>query len=271
MAQELNQFVQAGGRTVVECTPASVGRDPEALRGISRMAGVNVVMGSGWYVHGSHDEWTAGASVDDLCEQLLAEFADGVGGTGIRPGVIGEIGVSPEFTDAETRCLHAAARVQLRVGVPLMIHLPGWQRRAHEVLDVVLDQVGVEPAAVVLCHMDPSGEDLAYQRAVADRGVWLEFDMIGMPFFFAGEGQSPAPEQTAAAIGALVVDGYGDQLLLSHDMALKSMWTRNGGTGLGYVPRLFLPRLRRHGVPAEVTDRLLTANVRLFVAAQASS
>ena len=83
---------------------------------------------------------------------------------------------------------------------------------------------------MVLCHMDPSGEDLAYQRAVADRGVWLEFDMIGMPFFFAGEGQSPAPEQTAAAIGALVVDGYGDQLLLSHDMALKSMWTRNGGT-----------------------------------------
>ena len=272
MAQELNQFVEAGGRTVVECTPASVGRDPEALREISRMAGLNVVMGSGWYVHRSHDEWTAAASVNDLCEQLLAEFGDGVGGTGIRPGVIGEIGVSPQFTDAEKRCLRAAARVQLRVGVPLMIHLPGWQRRAHEVLEVVLDQEGVEPAAVVLCHMDPSGEDRAYQRAVADRGVWLEFDMIGMPFFFAGEGQSPAPEQTSAAIAALVADGYGDQLLLSHDMALKSMWTRNGGNGLGYVPRLFLPRLRRHGVPGEVTDRLLTANVsRLFAAAQPRS
>jgi phosphotriesterase-related protein len=153
-----------------------------------------------------------------------------------------------------------------------MIHLPGWQRRAHEVLDVVVEEEGVDPGAVVLCHMDPSGEDRAYQRAVADRGVWLEFDMIGMPFYFAGEGQSPAPEQTAAAIAALVADGHGSRLLLSHDMALKSMWTRNGGNGLGYVPRLFLPRLRRHGVPDDVADRLLTENVReLFAGAGAQS
>jgi phosphotriesterase-related protein len=272
IAQELNHFVEAGGRTVVECTPPGVGRDPGVLREISRMAGVTVVMGSGWYVHGAHDGWTAAASEEDLCEQLLAEFTDGVDGTGIKPGIIGEIGVSPQFTDAERRCLRAAARTQLQVGVPLLIHLPGWQRRAHEVLDIVLDQEGVAPGAVVLCHMDPSGEDRAYQRAVADRGVWLEFDMIGMPFFFPGEGQSPAPEQTAAAVAGLVRDGYGEQLLLSHDMALKSMWTRNGGNGLGYVPRLFLSRLRRHGVPAEVTDRLLTTNVRrLFAGARTSS
>jgi phosphotriesterase-related protein len=67
MAQELNRFVEAGGRTVVECTPPGVGRDPIVLREIARMSGVNVVMGSGWYVHGSHDEWTRTASVDDLC------------------------------------------------------------------------------------------------------------------------------------------------------------------------------------------------------------
>ena len=55
-------------------------------------------------------------------------------------------------------------------------------------------------------------------------------------------------------------------------MALKSMWTRNGGNGLGYVPRLFLPRLRRHGVPDDVADRLLTENVReLFAGAGAQS
>jgi phosphotriesterase-related protein len=126
----------------------------------------------------------------------------------------------------------------------------------------------VEPRAVVLCHMDPSGEDPEYQRAVAERGVWLEFDMIGMPFFFAGEGQSPSPDQTSIAVTRLIEAGHAGRLLLSHDLAAKSMWTRNGGTGFGYVPRLFLARLQRRGVPEAVTAELLTCNPRrLFTAA----
>ncbi|NMO94039.1 phosphotriesterase [Actinomycetospora sp. TBRC 11914] len=266
-AEELGHFAAAGGRTVVDCTNGDFGRDPAALLEISERSGMNVVMGSGWYVHAFHDDRRAGLGADQLCDELVGEFVDGVGGTGPAPGVIGEIGVSPEFTDAEKTGLRAAARAQRRLGVPLFVHLPGWQRRAHEVLDIVLDDEGVAPGAVVLCHMDPSGDDAGYQRAVADRGVWLEFDMIGMTLYYAGEGQSPAPEQTAVAVAGLVGDGYAGSLLLSHDVATKSMWTRHGGNGFGYVPRLFLPRLERHGVPAPVAAELMTVNpARLFTA-----
>jgi phosphotriesterase-related protein len=161
----------------------------------------------------------------------------------------------------------AAALAQRRTGVPMLIHLPGWQRRAHEVLDIVLG-LGLDPRAVVLCHMDPSGHDLAYQREVAARGVWLEFDMIGMPYNFPGEGQSPAVHETAAAVAGLIADGLAGQLLLSHDVFLKGMWTRNGGNGYAFVPTVFLPRLRDLGVPADVTAGLLTANpAALFTAA----
>ncbi|SDF91119.1 phosphotriesterase family protein [Pseudonocardia oroxyli] len=265
---ELENFVAAGGRTVVDCTNGDIGRDPLALRAVAERTGLNVIMGSGWYVHLFHAARRALTTVDDLVAEIVAEFADGVGDTGIRPGIIGEIGVSPQFTDAERTHLRAAARAQRELAVPLFVHLPGWQRRAHEVLDIVLDEEGVRPEAVVLCHMDPSGEDPDYQRAVAARGVWLEFDMIGMPFLYAGEGQCPAPHQTAAAVAALVAAGHTDQLLLSHDMATKAMWTRNGGNGYGYVPRFFLPRLQRLGVPGEVAAGLLTANPRrLFTAA----
>lgn len=266
---ELANFTAVGGRTVVDCTNGEMGRDPLALREISEKAGVNIVMGSGWYVHAFHDDRRAAADVDELCDEILAEFADGVDGTGIRPGIIGEIGVSPQFTDAEKTRLRAAARAQLQLGVPLFIHLPGWQRRAVEVLEIVLDEGRVPPQAVVLCHMDPSGEDVSYQREVAARGAWLEFDMIGMPFFYAGEGQSPAPEQTAAAVARLIGDGHAERILLSHDLAAKAMWTRHGGNGLGYVPRLFLPRLERHGVPAAVVAELMTANPRRLFATAA--
>jgi phosphotriesterase-related protein len=267
--EELQIFVEAGGRTVIECTSTEIGRDPRALREISERSGLNVVMGAGWYLHAYHDNAKAFASVDELCEELLAEFRDGVGDTGVKPGIIGEIGISPMFTDSEKTRLRAACRGQSLLGVPLLIHLPGWQRRAFEVLEIALEEEGLAPEAVVLCHMDPSGEDADYQRAVADRGVWLEFDMIGMPFYFAGEGQSPAPDQTATAIAGLFRDGYAAQILLSHDMAAKSMWTRHGGNGFGYVPQIFLPRLERHGVPANAAAELMTKNPYcLFAGAQ---
>ncbi len=262
MVEELQNFVGAGGRTVVDCTNADIGRNPLVLQEISKRTGLNIVMGSGWYVHPFHDESKALATADDLCDELVAEFANGAGDTGVRPGIIGEIGVSPKFTDGEKTRLRAACRAQRQVGVPLFIHLPGWQRRAFEVLDMAVNDEGVAPQAIVLCHMDPSGEDVEYQRAVAGRGVWLEFDMIGMPYYYAGEGQSPAPEQTARAIAGLIRDGHAAQILLSHDLAAKSMWTRNGGNGIGYVPRLFLPRLQRHGVSTSVAASLMTANPR---------
>lgn len=266
---ELAKFASSGGSTVVDCTNADIGRDPLALQRISHRSGLNIVMGSGWYVHTFHDSRTADATADELCDMLLSEFSDGVGTTGIKPGIIGEIGVSPQFTDSEVIRLRAAARAQRQSGAPLLIHLPGWQRRAFDVLDIVVDQEEVAPEAVVLCHMDPSGEDDAYQRAVAERGVWLEFDMIGMPFFYAGQGQSPAPDQTAAAIARLVDQGHAPQILLSHDLAAKSMFTQHGGNGVGYVPRLFLPRLQRHGVAAEVASSLVTENPqRLFTFAR---
>ncbi|MCR5979386.1 phosphotriesterase [Gordonia jinghuaiqii] len=267
MVAELANFSAVGGRTVVDCSNGQIGRDPVALQRISRESGVNVIMGSGWYVHGFHELDKLSAGVEELTEDLMAEFVDGVDGTGVRPGIIGEIGVSPAFTDSERVRLRAACRVQREVGVPLLIHLPGWQRRAFEVLDIVLAEEGVAPDATVLCHMDPSGNDPDYQLAVADTGVWLEFDMIGMPFYYSGEGQSPAPEQTAAAIARLVDGGRAHQLLLSHDLASKAMWTRYGGNGIGYVPRLFLPRLQRHGVAPDVAAGLLAANpARLFSA-----
>jgi phosphotriesterase-related protein len=260
MVEELGNFAAAGGRTIVECSNADIGRDPLALREISKKSGLNIIMGSGWYVHAFHDAEQTVLGVDALCKQLIAEFEDGADDTGIKPGIIGEIGVSPLFTEGERIRLRAAARAQRQLKVPMLIHMPGWQRRAHEVLDIVLKEEGVASEAVVLCHMDPSGEDVEYQRAVAARGVWLEFDMIGMPNYYPGEGQSPSPDQTAKAISGLVRDGHAARILLSHDLAMKSMWTRNGGNGVGYIPRLFLSRLERHGVSLSAAADMMTVN-----------
>lgn len=260
---ELQAFAALGGATVIDVTPPSLGRSPQKLRDLSRSSGVAIVMGCGWYL--GHFEQPLG-SLEDLVGQLSAEFETGVGG--IFPGVIGEIGVSVDFTPNERRALRAACMVQREHGVPLFIHLPGWKRRGEEVLSIVLDEMHVDPAAVVLCHMDPSGADAAYQQSLAARGAWLEFDMVGMPFDYPGEGRSPTVDETVLALARLVGDGHSERLLLSHDLFLKAMLSRFGGKGLSFVPGAFRDQLIARDIDV---DGILDRNpYQLFVQAARS-
>jgi phosphotriesterase-related protein len=111
--------------------------------------------------------------------------------------------------------------------------------------------------------MNPSLDDGPYQRSLADRGAFLEYDMIGMDYFYADQqAQSPCDEENAAALRRLIDDGYANSLLLSQDVFLKMMLTRYGGFGYGYILKHFVPRLKRHGLDQAAIDRLLIDNPR---------
>lgn len=270
-AEELGLFVAAGGTTLVD-NSTGAGRNPAGLVRLAERTGLNIVMGSGWSLAHGTDDTLGDVDPERLAGELIDEHTKGVllaDGRRVRPGIIGEIGVGLNFTGSERTTLRAAALAQPQLGVPLLIHLPGWQRRAHEVLDIVLS-LGVQPRAVVLCHMDPSGKDVGYQREVADRGVWLEFDMIGMQNNFPGEGQSPSVQDTVDAVAGLIDAGLAGQILLSQDMFLKNMWTRYGGNGYAFVQTAFLPRLVDAGVPESTARSLTTDNpARVFTEAAA--
>lgn len=67
---------------------------------------------------------------------------------------------------------------------------------------------------------------MAYQRKMLDKGVWLEFDMIGLDITFPKEGIAPGVQETVDAVAHLIELGYADQLVLSHDVFLKQMWAK---------------------------------------------
>jgi phosphotriesterase-related protein len=143
-----------------------------------------------------------------------------------------------------------------------MVHLPGWFRLGHRVLDVVAEEGG-DLRHTVLCHMNPSHDDQPYQQELAARGAFIEYDMIGMDFFYADQQvQCPSDEEAARAIVKLVEAGYTDRILLSHDVFLKMMLTRYGGNGYAYIPRHFLPRLRRHGLHEAILNQMMQDNPR---------
>jgi phosphotriesterase-related protein len=259
---EVRAFADAGGRTVVDPTCRGIGRDPVALRRIAAETGLNIVMGSGYYLASSMPDTVARLSVDDIADEIVAEALLGTDGTDARIGLIGEIGVSSDFTAEEEKSLRGAARAQARTGLPLMVHLPGWFRHGHRVLDVV-EAEGANLSHTILCHMNPSHADWTYQRTLAERGAFIEFDMIGMDYFYADQQvQCPSDDAVALAILRLADAGHLDRVLLSQDVFLKMMLTRYGGNGYAFVQRHFLPRLARHGMDAASCAALLTTNPR---------
>ncbi len=257
---ELGRFAALGGRTVVETTGWGIGRDLAGLREISERTGVHVVAGTGFYLEGSHPVDVVALGADGVTDCILADLRDGE--DGVRPGIIGEIGVSADFTPAEQVSLRGALAAQVESGLPVQVHLPGWLRLAGTVLDLV-ETVGADPTKVVLCHMGPSGEDLDYQRAAMDRGAWVQYDMLGMEVYYADQAvQCPSDDLNATHLVRLVNRGYGGQLLLSQDVFVKSLLRRHGGPGYAHVLQYFTPRLRRHGLDEAQVLSLMTDNPR---------
>ncbi|WP_250562424.1 phosphotriesterase family protein [Sphaerisporangium fuscum] len=264
--EEVARFAARGGRTVLEVTPDGLGRAPAELARIARATGLNVVMGCGFYLERTHPPRVGAMSVEGVAEEIERDVTEGV--AGVRAGVIGEIGVSAGFTPAEEKVLRAAARAQARTGVPLSVHLPGWVRHGHRVLDVIGEEGG-RLAATVLSHLNPSGADRDHQVSLALRGAYLGYDMCGMDYLYPGEGQSPCDEDNAAAVTWLTRAGLGHRVLLSQDVFLKTMLVRHGGNGYSHVLTHFVPRLHRHGLTPEETTRMLVGNPReLFLAAR---
>ncbi len=152
---ELARYRAAGGSCLVDVTPTGVGRDPARLAGLSERTGIHLVMGCGWY-RGAYylpEVRIDRRTVDDLADELVRESHEGVGETGVRPGIIGEIGTDkPWISAAEERVHRAAARASQRTGLAIT---------THAVLSAVglaqlgiFEEEGADLSRVVIGHAD---------------------------------------------------------------------------------------------------------------------
>jgi phosphotriesterase-related protein len=276
--EEALVFRRLGGGTIVDVTNPDIGRDPLGLQEIARRTGLHVVMGCGHYVHLAHPGSLEQEPVEAVAERLLAEIEQGVGETGVRPGVIGEIGTWDPLHPNEEKALRAAARAQKQSGLALSVHVHIAARKAHDVL-AILDKEGIDPGRVILGHLDIAlghldtdyADVLDYHRSLARRGCYLEYDTCGAEFFAPGSAETP-PFWTpldltrARAIAQLLDDGYGDRLLLSHDVFTKTQLRRYGGFGYAHILHDFQHRLREVGLGDGDLQQLLRDNPRRALA-----
>ena len=250
---ELARFREAGGSCLVDVTLPGVGRDPERLVGLSERTGLHIVMGCGWY-RGAHYPAEAlidRRSVDDLANELIREATDGVGDTGVKPGIIGEVGTDKPWVSAlEERVHRAAARASSATGLAISTH--SVMSRVGLAQLRIFEEEGADPSRVVVGHAD-SYPSLEHYLEIVRRGANLEFDFLGMsftPMERHGEGR------VIELLCELLSGGHADRLLLSQDVCHNSQLQRYGGHGYTYLHETFLPRLRAAGASEAETTKL---------------
>jgi phosphotriesterase-related protein len=239
---ELRRYVEAaipwgaGRPALVDVTTdARMGRDPIGLRRVSEALDLHIVMGCGRYREPWYEPELGRIPTSELADRFVAEIEHGVGDTGIRPGIIGELGADRDYlSPAEERVLRAGARAHRRTGLPITLH-SRFGKVGLRQLDV-LEEEGVEVGRVIVGHSD-TDPDPDYHEALARRGAWVQFDTVRGRFPFT-------IDRRVRYVLEARRRGFLDRILLSHDVCAQSHLVAFGGTGYDYLPARFGDRLR---------------------------
>ncbi len=259
ITDELRRFAAVGGSAIVDVTLPGVGRDPAWLVRLSEATGLQIIMGAGWYREAYYpaEALIDRRSVDDLADEIVRDATDGVDASGIRAGIIGEIGTDKPWLSAQEERVHrAAARAAKRTGLAITTHAVQSSVGLDQL--TVFESEGADLTRVVIGHAD-SYPDPEYHRAIVERGASVEFDFLGMSFTPLERHGEP---RIVEAICDLLARGHVERILLSQDVCHDSQLTRYGGNGYTYLADSFLPSLRAAGVSDDEIRTITVDNPR---------
>lgn len=249
MLPYLQELVELGVQAFVDATPAYLGRDVGILRRLSKETGLHILTNTGWYKPPYLPSRATTLAPEEIADEWIAEFEQGIDGTDVRPGFI-KIAVNPGPLDPiQRKIVEAAARTHLVTGLTVASHT-GELRAALDSLDVA-ESLGVDLSRYIVVHADqiPSLNDIA---KVAARGAWIEYDAIG----------TRSMDDHVNLVLCSLERGWGDQILLSQDAGWYAVGEPNGGNVRPYTTILteFRERLVQAGVDEATWSRLMVTN-----------
>ncbi|UFH56546.1 phosphotriesterase [Spirosoma sp. KNUC1025] len=252
MLPYLQELKRLGCQTMLDCTPAYLGKDPLLLNELSEQSGVRILTNTGYYGASDNKFLPAHAlteTADQLANRWVGDFQKGIDSTGIRPGFI-KIGVNPgPLSELHRKLIMAAARTHKRTGLTICSHT-GPYVPAFEQIDV-LKQEGVRPDAFVWVHAQ--GNNMVHYARAVREGAWVSLDGL---------------DRTNVAIYAetlllLKENRFLHRILLSHDAGWYDPAKPNGGTIDRDYTVLFkqlIPDLNKRGFTRKDWKQILVEN-----------
>ena len=266
ITQEVLEFKKAGGGSIVEVSSIGVGRSPSTIKSVSMLTGINVVMGCAYYTKFSLPDEIINESEATLTHSLIDEIEHGVGDTGIKPGVIGEVGITPNIEAWDEKTLRISAEAHRESGLPIYIHIqavplvPGFTGNPNGVEVIrILEKLKVDITKVVICHCDAQSK-IDYQREICKAGAYIEFDHFGEEFYVASSDfLMDRDYDRIDTMQALIDEGYGDQLLMSQDVCFKTDLVRYGGWGYAHILKNLVPIMKKRGWGSHI-EKIMVVN-----------
>jgi len=250
--EEVKQMMEYGVQTVVEVTCNDMGRDAKQLVRISEACDLNIVCATGFYLWQYHPEYILPGDVEVICDIICRDIQEGIDGTEVKAGVIGEVASSQnEIAPSERKVLSAAARASVHTGLAVTTHCQLGTMALEQ--SSLLQSEGMDPNKIILGHLDLAN-DRAYCCKVLETGVNIGFDTIGKTSYL--------PDEARADNLMFLLDcGFEDHIVLSQDISRKSYLAVNK-TYSGYmsVMKDFVPLLKKRGIQQKTLDKLLIKN-----------
>ncbi len=255
----LQQVRRLGCETLVECTPAYLGRDPRLLRRLSDAAEIRILTNTGYYGAAGDKHLPAHAFTETagrLAARWIREYERGIDGTGIKPALM-KIGVDGSPLSAvDAKLVSAAAFTHRETGLAIASHT-GTGLAAVEQLDC-LERAGVPLSAFIWVHAH-SERDPEFHERVARRGAWVEFDGIA----------EASVARHVELVRHMKAQGLLGRVLVSHDAGWYRVGEPGGGQFRPYdtLFSAFLPALRAAGFTDAEVRQLLVTNPRTALTA----
>jgi len=265
----MHELKGLGLRTFLDPCPIDLARDAEFMAEVAQATGVHIICATGLYKEDQgatpYFKFRAQFSdaVKEMTEAFLIELTEGIGSTGIKPGILKVATQAHRIAPYEEMVLRAAARASIATDTPITTHTDEGTM-GREQLDIFASE-GVDLHHVIVGHSCGSA-DLRYHVDMLDRGCYLGFDRFGLEIL------QPDLLRKAALIGLLGI-GFQNQIVLSHD----SVWCWRGrplpvpaevvpNWNPTHVFKNIVPALREAGVPQAKIDAMLIDNPRRFFA-----
>ncbi|ASN04537.1 phosphotriesterase family protein [Virgibacillus necropolis] len=251
MIAELYYFHRAGGRSLIELTNDGMGRDVKRLKRLSEATYVHIVTCTGFYKDPFIPAFAERWGQDQFAAHFIQEITQGIDGTDIFPGVIGEVGTSvDEIKPVENELILGAGKAALETGLPVSTHTSLGTLGSKQV--EMLFGLGLLRDQIIIGHQDlnTNKEEVL---DVLQSGVYIGFDTIG-------KNNYRADEDRLSFLIDFIERGFHKQILLSADLTRKSHWRKHGGPGYDLVLNDFIPALKERGVSDEVVTDLLVHN-----------
>lgn len=261
VAPYLSEIQNFKVKTLIECTPAYVGRDPVILQKLSKKTGLHLVTNTGYY--GAHQNRFLPQAFHEMSAKELAnlwidEYENGIDSSGVRPGFI-KIAVDDNDTLSKEhkKIITAAAIAHRQTGLIIASHT-GPDKPAFEQIKV-LQSYGINPSSFIWVHAQ-RGTLEGNIRAASD-GTWISLDNVNQQ---RESGSNFSVEWYAHRIVALKEAKLLHRVLISHDAGWYSPGEKGGGSIRGFTAIFtkLIPILEEHGLSQDELDQLLVINPR---------